>query len=179
MKRIVAFLLALAAIAAQAQGAAKPEPSPGQPPDPKILEGVFACLAQGLPPDWKKAWFVIDEVGRSDEGTKRHFEANFFYAMSVDDVRGSPLTPCGAERVLEGVSALNAYLPEQQRRWTGATFSFTSEGRYDVKYDYSVRGSVMFKPAATEPAAETPAQPAARPAAKPAARKPGQGLRLP
>jgi hypothetical protein len=177
MKPILASLAALFAITAHAQGTAPP----GQPPDPKILEGIFACLAEGLPPGWKKAWFVIDEIGRSDDG-KRHFEANFFYATRSDDAKGNPLTPCGAERVLQGVSALNAYLPEHERRWTGATFTFTSEGRYDVTYDYSVRGSVLFKPGAegaAESAAKPAAEPPAKPALKPAAKKAGQGLKLP
>lgn len=109
----------------------------------------------------------MEEVGRGADGTNREFEANVFYATSMDDVRGSPLTPWGKERMLEGVSALNGYLPEHQRRGTGAAFSFTSEGRYDVKCDYTPRASTPVKPAVAEPAA------------KPATRKPGQGLRMP
>lgn len=172
MKRIVALLFAcigaiLIACAVHAQEAQKSARAPGQPPDPRILEEIFACLAQGLPQDRKKAWFVMEEMGRGVDTANREFEANCFYATSMDDARGSPLTPCGAERMLEGVSALNGYLPERQRRGTGAAFSFTSEGRYDVKCDYTLRASTPVKPAIAEPAA------------KPATRKPGQGLRMP
>ena len=44
-----------------------PERMPGQPPDPKILEGLFACIAEGLPEKWEKAWIVIRETKRSAE----------------------------------------------------------------------------------------------------------------
>ena len=146
--------------------AAKPEPAPGpkpgDEPDPKILEGIFACISEGLPEGWKKAWFVIRETARNKDGSARSYAADFFYATNVNDRKGRPLKPCGPERVLEGVGALNDYLPDGQRRWTGATFTFLSDGKYDVKYDYTPP-----KPAA--------AKPAAKPVAKPAVKKPDPG----
>lgn len=136
-----------------AQEAQKPERGPGQEPDPEILEQIFACIAEGLTRDWKKTWFVITELERSADGNSRNFEANFFAATSLKDRKGRPLRPCGAERVLEGVGALNSYLPEGQRRWTGATFSFTRDGKFEAKYDYTPR-----KPAADKRAAKTAAK---------------------
>jgi hypothetical protein len=136
--------------AAEAQ---KPRPVPGQAADPKILEKIFACLANGLPRGWKKTWFVINEIDRNEAGTSRNYEADFFFATNVKDTKGRKLTPCGADPVLEGVAALNDYLQEGQQRWTGATFTFTSEGKFDATYDYTPR-----KPA--------PAKPAVKPAAK-------------
>ncbi len=145
--------------AAPAQEAQKPEPGPGQEPDPKILEQIFACVAEGLTEDWNKTWFVVTEIERSVDGRSRNFEAKFFFATSMEDNKGKPLTPCGAQSVLEGVGALNSYLPFEQRRWTEAVFTFTRDGKYDVKYDYTPRKPV-------------PAKPAAKPAAKKAAPKP-------
>ncbi len=52
--------------AAAQEPAAKPAPGPGQTPDPQILESIMTCLAEGLTPDWKKAWFVIKETDRND-----------------------------------------------------------------------------------------------------------------
>ena len=141
---------------AKPEAPAAPERAPGQEPDPAILEGIFACIVEGLPKDWKKAWFVIRETGRSKDGRARSFAADFFYAVNVNHTKGRPLKPCGPERVLEGVGALNEYLPDGQRSWTRATFTFLSDGKYDVNYDYTPR-----KP-----------KPAAKPEAKPAAKKP-------
>jgi hypothetical protein len=137
--------------AAEAQ---KPRPAPGQPADPQIIEKIFNCLAPGLPKNWKKAWIVVNEIGQDEAGTTRKFEANFFFATNLKDSKGKKLTPCGSAPVLEGVTALNDYLPEKQRQWTGITLTFTSEGKFDATYDYTPR-----KPA---PAAEEPARPAAK-----------------
>lgn len=138
---------------APAQEAAKPAPGPGQEPDPRIYDHIFNCLAEGLPENWQKTWFTIDELDRTEMGSVRNYEAKFFFATDANDTKGKPLKPCGPERVLQGVGALNDYLPESQRRWTGAIFSFTRDGKFEAKYDYTPR-----KPA--------PAKPAAKPATK-------------
>lgn len=144
-----------AAEAANAEPA--PERKPGEEPDPRILESLFACIAEGLPEDWKKTWFVIRQTGGSKDGLQRSFAADFFYATNVNDRKGRPLQPCGPERVLETVGALNDYLPENQRRWTGATFSFMRDGKFDAKYDYTQPKPAAAKPAAKKPAAKKPA----------------------
>jgi hypothetical protein len=142
---------------------AKPAPGPGQEPDPAILQGIMECLAEGLPKDWKKAWFVVKEIDRNEQRSMRQFEANFFYATNPADNKGRRLKPCGAERVVDGVSALNDYLPENQQRWTSATFNFTSDGKFEVKYD--------FTPPAPKPAADAEPKPAAKPSAKSSSKK--------
>jgi hypothetical protein len=139
--------------AAAQEPAAKPAPGPGQAPDPQILENIMACLASGLTPDWKKAWFVIKEIDRNVAEGTRQFEADFFFATNIKETRGKRLQTCGPEKIIEGVSDLNDYLTTEQQRWTSATFTFLNDGKYDVKYDYT-----PFKP--------KPAAPAAKPAAK-------------
>src|SRR5262245_55789485 len=112
--------------------AAKPEPGPGQEPDPAIIQGIMTCLAEGLPADWRKTWFIIRQTDRNAAGNARSFEATFFYATSESDSKGQKLSPCGGgEEVLDGVGKLNSYLPESQRRWSGATFTFFRDGRYN------------------------------------------------
>ncbi len=137
--------------------AAKSEPAParqpGQEPDPKILEGLFACIAEGLPEGWKKTWFVIRETAQSKDGLERSFAADFFYATNVNDRKGRPLKPCGPDPVLEAVGALNDYLPENQQRWTGATFSFMRDGKFEAQYDYTQRKPAAKKPATKKPSA--------------------------
>ena len=131
------------------------KPVPGQEPDPKIIEGIMSCLAEGLPQNWQKTWFVIRQIGVDPKDKSRKYEANFFFATREADTKGERLQPCGAEKVLEGVSALNAYLPDSQKRWSGATFTFYRDGRYQANYDVT-----PFKP-----------KPASKPATKPAAKK--------
>lgn len=141
MKRsCLAALLAgsILAFAVHAQEEKKITPGPGQTPDPQIIESIMSCLAEGLTPDWKKAWFVIKEIDRNQAEGTRQFEGDFFYATSVKDRKGKPLRTCGAEQIVKGVSDLNDYLTPDQQRWTSATFIFTKEdGKYDVKYDYT------------------------------------------
>jgi hypothetical protein len=150
--------------AIQAQDAQKPEakpaaeakqepgapaaPRPGDPPDPKIIEDFMSCLAVGLTEDWKKTWFVIRETGRDKTGKERSYEGNFFYATDDNDRKGKRLSICGPDKILEGVGKMNGYLPANQQRWSGATFSFYRDGRFEVAYDF------------------TPPKPAAKPAAK-------------
>ena len=140
---------------ARQEPAAKPAPGPGQEPDPKILESIFDCISVGLTPEWKKAWFVINETARDERSATRSFEAKFYFATTPNDNKGKPLRTCGGEKVIEGVKALNDYLPDGQQRWTSATFMFTRDGKFEAKYDYS-------KP---KPA-PAPAKKAAKPAAK-------------
>lgn len=140
--------------------AEKPRPAPGQPADPEILAKIFACLNDGLPKDWKKTWFTVKETGREDEDRKRDFKADFFFATDLKDSKGKKLSPCGGEPVIEGVKALNDYLPANQQGWTGATFTFTREGgKFEATYDF------------TPLKAAAPDKPAAKSAAKKAAKK--------
>jgi len=138
--------------------AQKPEPGPGQTPDPAIIEGIVSCLAEGLPKDWKKAWFVIRETDRNEAAGARQFEGDFFYATSLKDTKGRRLQTCGAEKIVQGVSDLNDYLTKEQQRWTSAVFTFIrDDGKYDVKYDYT---PFKPKPAAAKPAARKKQEPA-------------------
>jgi len=152
---LAAFLAgSLIAFAAQSQDEKKPEPGPGQTPDPQIIEKIIDCLAEGLTPDWQKAWFVIKQTDRNAAEGTRQFEGDFFFATSTQDSKGKPLRTCGAERIVQGVSDLNDYLSKDKQDWTSATFTILRDGKYDVKYDYT---PFERKPAAT---------PAAKPAAK-------------
>jgi hypothetical protein len=148
-----------AAGAAQ-EPAAKPAPGPGQTPDPAIFEDILGCLAAGLTPEWKRAWFVIRETARNVAEGTRQFEGDFFFATSEKDRKGQRLQTCGPELIVQRVSDLNDYLTTEQQRWTSAQFEFFRDGKYDVKYDYT-----PFKP---KPAAKAPSS---KPAAKSTAKK--------
>ena len=157
-----AFLGLLLGFSVQAQDP-KPaaDPVPGQEPDPRIIIGLMECLAEGLPEGWKKTWFVIQEISRETSSGVRQYEAKFYYATDPADRVGRQLEPCGANRIVDGVVALNAYLQPAQRRWTGVTMTFNIDGSYEATYDFTVR-----KPAADAAPATTAPKPTAKPAAK-------------
>ena len=138
--------------AAEAQPAAE-KPAPSQEPDPKFIEGIIKCLSVGLTDDWQKAWIEVQQISPDSKGTTRQYIAEFYLATTVIDVRGQRMRTCGDESVLENIVALNAYLPESQRRWTSANYTFFRDGRYTVYYDYTpVKPAPDAKPAAKPPA---------------------------
>jgi len=172
MKRLAALLaaacLAFGATELPAQPkepAAGPDVKQEESPQERIVGRIFRCIAEGLPQDWQRAWIEIREIERTRYATVRKYEATFRVATSETDTTGRPLVPCGSEEVVESVAELNGFLPEEQRRWTGATFAFYRDGRFEVKYDYGSPG-VIVEPEPPRPAAEKPAG-----KAKPAARK--------
>jgi len=106
-----------------------------QQPDPKTIQEIFDCLAVGLPKDWKKAWVVVSDLGEA--GKERKYEGKFYYATSPADDAGTPLVTCSAQQVANSVLTLSAALPADQRRWKQARLTFTSEGKFDLHYDYA------------------------------------------
>jgi len=103
--------------------------------DTRVIEQILACLEPGLPQDWKKAWIVVTEL--DTDGATRKFEAQFFYATAMADDKGEPLKPCDAEAVAKDVYRLNDSLKPEQRQWKAARLVITSEGDFELKYDYA------------------------------------------
>jgi hypothetical protein len=100
----------------------------------KAVEKIFGCVADGLPKEWRRAWVVVTELQQGDK--ERKFEGQFFY--SLDDAGKQPLVlkPCDARQVAEGVYKLNDFLEYEKRGWKVATLIFTSDGKFEIKYDY-------------------------------------------
>jgi hypothetical protein len=126
MNRLLAACAVVTALALPAQAQKQP--------DLKAIQEIFDCLAVGLPKDWKKAWVVVTEL--ADIGKERRFESQSFYADASGAMAGKPLGTCGAEVVAKGVIALSADLPAEQRRWKEARLTYSSEGKFDLSYDY-------------------------------------------
>ncbi len=126
MNKLLAVLAVAALLAAPAQAQKQP--------DPKAIQEIYDCLAVGLPAGWKKAWVVVTEI--ADAGTERRYESKSFYAVTAAEKAGDPLLPCSAEKIARGVFSLSADLPAEQRRWKEAKLTFTSEGKFDLHYDY-------------------------------------------
>lgn len=121
-----------AVVASAAPAAVAAKPAASGKPDPRLIENIFACLSPGLPNEWKKAWIVLAEPGPD-----RKLDAKFFYAVSAADDKGEAFVPCNAKAVADSVYGLNDLLAPEQRRWRAARLVITSEGDYELKYDYA------------------------------------------
>jgi hypothetical protein len=124
--RFALALLAAALLAAPAHAQ--------QQADTKTIQEIFDCLAVGLPKNWRKAWVVVSDLGEA--GKERKFEGKFHYATSATDNVGQPLLTCDAQQVAKGVIALNTSLPVDKRRWKVARLTYTSDGKFNLAYDY-------------------------------------------
>jgi hypothetical protein len=105
-----------------------------QAPDPAVIERMFGCLAPGLPKDWKKTWVTVTAETPGEVPGK--FQISAFYASDMADRKGQPVKPCGWDPFVEGFFALNQSLSEEQRAWKTARLTVTSEGKFELNYDY-------------------------------------------
>ncbi len=122
----------------------KPKPAAGAQKKPaaeeanageKAVEKIFGCVANGLPKEWQRAWVVITELEHGDK--ERKFEGKFLYSTDRSGKDPQPLKPCDPREVAEGVYKLNDFLEPEKRQWKTATLIFTSDGKFEIKYDYT------------------------------------------
>ena len=121
---------AIAAIAPAAAPGAIPKP------DSRLIENIFACLAPGLPQDWKKTWVVVTSM-EAAAGKEPRYEAKFFYANSFGDDEGDEFIPCNAQEVARRITGLNDALAPDRRGWKTARLVIDNEGEFELKYDYA------------------------------------------
>jgi hypothetical protein len=122
----------------------KPKPAADAPKKPapeeanegeKAVEKIFGCIAAGLPKEWRRAWVIVTELeGGSKE---RKLEGKFLYSLDAAGTNPQPLAPCDAKEVAQDVYKLNDFLEYDKRQWKVATLTFTSDGKFEIKYDYT------------------------------------------
>lgn len=150
---LLAVLAAAFAAGAHAQfglrlPAAQPAPEPGAKAEQKpavadknerikAVQQIFACIAAGLPGDWRRAWAEIAELAA--DGRERSFEGKFYYLPQAEGAKPTDLVPCSAREVAERVYELNDFLDPAERQWKAATLVFTNDGKFELKYDYPKR----------------------------------------
>jgi len=117
--------------AAPQQGAAAEADSPGV----MAVEAIFACVAQGLPDGWQRAWVIVTELSESAKG--RTFEARYQVSLEGAGESRWNFVPCNARDVAERVYGLNDFLEPGKRQWKVATLLFTQDGKFELKYDYT------------------------------------------
>ena len=122
----------------------KPKPAAEAPKKPaaedanageKAVEKIFACIAAGLPKEWRRAWVIVTELEGGDK--ERKLEGKFLYSLDATGTSPQPLAPCDAKEVAQGVFMLNDFLEYDKRKWKVATLIFTSDGKFEIKYDYT------------------------------------------
>jgi hypothetical protein len=101
----------------------------------RALQEIFACVAQGLPEGWKRAWVVVTEL--SGDGKERTFEGRFQVSMDATGDKRWNFVPCNTRDVAERVYRLNDFLEPEKRAWKVATLQFMSDGKFELKYDYT------------------------------------------
>ena len=132
IKILYALAAALVSCTALAQApSTNPEPAG---PAPKSLEEIFSCLAAGLPKDWHTATVEVIEV--DTDGKERRFEARYAYT-GVKAPKPVKLLPCDATGPAKNVHELNQFLEPDKRQWKRAMLTFRSDGKFELKYDYT------------------------------------------
>jgi hypothetical protein len=122
----------------QAPAASSVEVPPASPEESNAgvesVEQIFACLAAGLPTGWRSATVEVIEIASS--GAERQFEAKYSYTRTLES-KPLPLEPCDATGPAKSVHALNDFLEPEKRQWKRAKLTFNSDGKFELKYDYS------------------------------------------
>lgn len=120
------------------KGAAEPQRGSAAEADSagvKAIEEIFACVAQGLPDGWRRAWVTVTELSGGDK--ERTFEGKFQVSLENAGEKRWDFVPCNARAVAERVYSLNDFLEPDKRQWKVATLLFTNDGKFELKYDYT------------------------------------------
>lgn len=117
--------------AASSPAPAAAAPEKGQTGD-EVVQEIANCVLAGLPADWKLAQVEVREIGRSDN--QREFEA--FYSFKDSAGKSATFTPCDQREPALNVYKLNGALEPAKRNWVRATLVLSSEGKFELSYDY-------------------------------------------
>ena len=97
-----------------------------------MLQSIADCMLAGLPRGWTTAQVQVTELGA--DGKNREFEAKYFHTVAG----GKPVAyiPCDPREPAMNVYRLNGALDADKRNWNRATLTLSSEGKFELKYDY-------------------------------------------
>ena len=98
-----------------------------------VVQEIANCVMAGLPAGWTMAQIDVREIGRKD--MERNFEAIYSYLDA--DGKAGPFTPCDPREPALNVYKLNGALEPAKRNWIRATLVFSSEGKFELQYDYA------------------------------------------
>ena len=73
----------------------------------------------------------------ASSGDERQFEAQYTYTRTLESTRRRGFQPCDATSPAKRVHALNDFLEPEKRQWKRAILTFSSDGKFELKYDYT------------------------------------------
>ena len=94
----------------------------------------MAWRARGLPKDGRTATVEVLEI--SSDGKERKFEARYTYT-AVKAPKAVKLSPCDDTGPAKNVHEFNQFLEPEKRQWKRAILTFRSDGKFELKYDYT------------------------------------------
>jgi len=101
----------------------------------RAVQEIFDCLAAGLPAGgWREARAEVAEI--AGEGGARTFKGMFYYLPRAEGAEPAELAPCDSREAAARIYALNQFLEPERRNWKAVRLVYTSEGRFELDYDY-------------------------------------------
>lgn len=99
----------------------------------RILEGIFKCLAAGLPPDWREAEMYVTLKKPGDVTG----EARFTVIRKLSGGQVELFRPCSNRQPARELTVdLRKLQAEDRRGWTSARLTYQREGKFDLNFEY-------------------------------------------
>lgn len=97
----------------------------------EVAQEIAKCMVQTAPSDWRKLFMIIElPEAEAPSGRVRYMVTRDF---SPDPVA---YTPCDPQLPAKLLMDARESQPAERRGWTGARFTVSSDGRFDLNYDY-------------------------------------------
>ena len=124
---VIMLLLAISITAAPAIGFGQT----ASKAESQVAQDIAKCMVETAPNDWRKLFMIIElpEAG-APSGRVRY--------MVTRDFAPDPVayTPCDPQLPAKLLMEARESQPAERRGWTGARFIVSSDGRFDLNYDY-------------------------------------------
>jgi hypothetical protein len=119
---VLALCLALAPLAAAAQGASDAQTT--------AVSSVAECLAGGLPEKWKRLQVIIELPKPLAE------TGGVLYLVTLPDDRTEPFKPCDPRLPPVRLLDLREIQPEKERGWIKLILTMQPDASFNLKYEY-------------------------------------------
>ena len=97
----------------------------------QAAQEIAKCMVQNAPTDWRKLFMIIElPEPNAPAGRVRY--------MATRDFSPDPAayTPCDPQLPAKLLMDAREAQPAERRGWTGARLIISSDGRFDLNYDY-------------------------------------------
>ena len=124
---LIMLLLAISMTAAPAIGFGQT----ASKAEAQVAQEIAKCMVQNAPTDWRKLFMIIElPEPNAPAGRVRYIATRDF---SPDP---AAYTPCDPQLPAKLLMDAREAQPAERRGWTGARLTISSDGRFDLNYDY-------------------------------------------